>query len=193
MHDFFFQCDYFLRGSRICNPRMCHLVMWIILNKRQSGGASYLPLNCLKVFRQGTCIRKAAITNNNILYPKNLSVWHGKRLFPKHLLLSASCEMSLSFETATPTRFSLAPDQPQLPDCQHYHIFIGLPNVQNLFFSCSSVFCQFNQQTSQTTLKGRRENFSTSTVFFPIVSIIFLFRTYFTQVHTHLGLLELVL
>ena len=51
MHDFFFQCGYFLRGSRICNPRMCHLVMWIILNKRQSGGASYLPLNGLKEFR----------------------------------------------------------------------------------------------------------------------------------------------
>ena len=60
----------------------------------------------LEEFRWGACTRKSAITRDNFLCHKDLSAWHGKYLFTKHLLFS-SCEFSsFPLTPQTPTRFS---------------------------------------------------------------------------------------
>lgn len=82
-------------------PQTCLFGVRIFLSWRKSRPkrlrkSFYLSLNYIKEFRERVCTRKSAITKDEFLYMKDLSVKQGKHLLTKHLLFSSSCDLSFS-------------------------------------------------------------------------------------------------
>lgn len=96
------------RGTEYAIPKcgtlacIIHCLELKTINTQHTQEFSNCPLTEVK-----NLDRKRAIANDNFLYQKDFSIWHGKHLFTKYLLYSFSCELSSSpLKPQTPSLYS---------------------------------------------------------------------------------------
>ena len=84
-----------LKGEQNIPPQNvppCHVGHFELkaIKTQQTWEKFFTSFKCLKEFRLGACTRKKTITRDNFIYQKDLSTWHDKHLFIKHLVFASS-------------------------------------------------------------------------------------------------------
>lgn len=86
-----------MRGSKICDPKIFHFGMWIMLSWRQlrPSRLKNFDLSLPKRICIGDLAQKELLSEITF-YLKDPSVWQGKHLIAKHFLFLLSCELPFS-------------------------------------------------------------------------------------------------